>query len=225
MTRYYALAAQIRYYGQVPTTVEKIDGAVRGTGVKSVIFGKNILTVDWPSLLETATDEPFDLTHRKEPVHVTLANLMLNLESLHYFSRMWGFLDADVDHSGRLLTRPEHVRPFQTLLQRAWKGNSAALREMRKNLKTRVDVGPKGIGIAIVDLWNLVRFLFLRDHATCITKLCANPDCCSPYFVQQRRGQKYCTHKCAVLINVRRFREQEAKAKAKSRPKKKGGTK
>lgn len=37
-------------------------------------------------------------------------------------------------------------------------------------------------------------------------KICENPDCPSPQFAQQRRGQKYCTHKCAVLMNVRRFR-------------------
>jgi hypothetical protein len=214
MTGYYDIAANIRYYGQVPTMVGKADDAVWGTGVKSVLWGKNILTVDWLTLLETATDEPFDLSRRREPVHVTLANLALNLDSLYFFTKMWGFLDADVEHSGRLLTRLQHVRPFQTLLQRAWKGSPDALREMKKGLKARVDVGPKGISVAIVDLWNLVRLLFLRDHGAGTTKVCANQDCLSPYFVQQRRGQKYCTHKCAVLMNVRRFREREAKTKS-----------
>jgi len=211
MDNYYELAAYIRYYGQMPTMLGKADGAVWGTGVKSVLWGKNVLTVDWLTLLETATDQPFDLSRKKEPAHVTLANLTLDLDSLHFFTKTWGFLDADVENSGRLLTRPEHVEPFQALLQRAWKGNSTALREMNKDLKARVDVGPKGISVAIVDLWNLVRLLFLRDHVAGTTKVCSNPDCSSPYFVQQRRGQKYCTHKCAVLMNVRRFREREAK--------------
>lgn len=49
-------------------------------------------------------------------------------------------------------------------------------------------------------LWSLIR-------------MCENPDCPTPYFLEARKGQKYCSHKCAVLINVRRFRarrEEEA---------------
>ena len=90
---------------------------------------------------------------------------------------------------------------------------------MAKDVVVRVDMTRKGEGIdiAVVDLWNLTRLLFLRDYSAGRTRVCSNPDCSSPYFLQQRRGQKYCTHKCAVLMNVRRFREREAKVKSQSK--------
>jgi hypothetical protein len=227
MTSYYDIAGHIRYYGHLPTGVEKTEEAVFGD-VPSGIWGKSVLTVDWSALLETArpSGQSFDLGSRKEAVHEALANMALGVNSLYVFTKRWGFLDGDLDtKSGLLQTRPQHVEQFQNLLQRAWRGQGDAISEIAKDVVARIDIGSTGIDIAVVDLRNLVRLLFMRDHVAGRTKICANDDCRSPYFIQQRRGQKYCTHKCAVLINVRRFREQEAKAEAKSRPKKKGGTK
>jgi hypothetical protein len=217
MESYYDTDAHIRYYGQVPDAVGKTGDAVWGTGIETTVFGDNILSADWRSFLETATEQPFDLSRRKEPAHEALANMTLDVDSLYVFTKAWGFLDADVDKDGRLVTRSEHVGPFRDLLQRAWKGEAKAIEEMAKNVKARVDVSTKGVDIALVDLWSLVRLLFLRDHKAGDTRVCANPDCSSPYFLQQREGQKYCTHKCAVLMNVRRFREREAKAKSQSK--------
>ena len=89
---------------------------------------------------------------------------------------------------------------------------------MAKDITARIDVSPTaGVEIAVLELWNLVRFLFLRDYAAGKTRVCANKDCSSPHFLERREGQKYCTHKCAVLMNVRRFRERESKAKSQSK--------
>jgi hypothetical protein len=215
MKHYYATVAQIRYYGQVPKTVGKAAEAVWGTGVESTLFGENVLTrAAWTDFLEAAREQPFDLSRRKEPVHERLANMTLDVDSIYVFTKAWGFLDAEVAPDGRLVTQPQHLEQFQDLLQRAWKGESKALSEIEKDVKARVDVGAKGIDIAVVDLWNLVRLSFLRDHKVGRTKVCANKDCPSPYFLEQRKGQKYCTHKCAVLMNVRRFRERQAKTKS-----------
>ena len=134
-----------------------------------------------------------------------------------------GLPDVDDMGDGRVVMRQDHVEPFQRLLQRAWRGERKAISEMAQDVKARVDVGTKSIDIAVVDLWSLVRLSFLRDHGADRTKVCANPDCSSPYFLQQRKGQQYCTHKCAVLINVRHFRERAAAAK--SQTKKKGAKK
>jgi hypothetical protein len=214
MKSYYTAIVHIRYYGQIPETVGKAQDAVWGTGIESTVFGESVLTADWRALLETAREQPFDLSRRKEPVHERLANMTLDVDSIYVFTKVWGFLDADVAGNGRLVTRPQHLEQFQDLLQRAWRGESKALSEIEKDVKARVDVGAKGIDIAVVDLWNLVRLSFLRDHKVGRTKVCANNDCPSPYFLEQRKGQKYCTHKCAVLINVRRFRERQAKTKS-----------
>lgn len=63
-------------------------------------------------------------------------------------------------------------------------------------------------GLFIINLANLFDAIFEDLH--CTAKICANPDCPHPYFLQKRKGQIYCSHPCAVLINVRRFRERES---------------
>ena len=55
-------------------------------------------------------------------------------------------------------------------------------------------------------LWEYIRYLFLTDYAEKRLFVCEREDCPTPYFVQQRKGQRYCSHDCAVLENVRRFR-------------------
>ena len=212
MSGYYTTTAQIRYYGQLPTAVGKTPDGVWGAGVSSKVWGKNIIAAaDWTELLDDARKEAFDLSRKKEPVHERLANMALDVDSLYAFTRSWGFLDADdmEDHEGRIITRLHHVQPLQLFLQRAWKNEMPAIARMEKDVKARVDVHAKGIDIAVIDLWNLVRLSFLRDYKAGRTKVCTNPDCPTPYFLQQRKGQQYCSHKCAVLMNVRRFRQRQ----------------
>lgn len=212
MKSYYATNTRIRYYGQMPTNVTKFEDGVLVTGIKSTVFGEDVVA-DWRAQLETATDEPFDLSRRRETAHESLANMTLDVDGLYVFTKRWGFLAGESEKNGRLLSRLRHIGPLQNLLQRAWKGDPEALAKVAQDVKARVDVGTTGVDIAVVDLWNLVRLMFLRDYRASRTKVCGNPDCHSPYFLQERRGQKYCSHKCAVLMNVRRFREREAKAK------------
>jgi hypothetical protein len=86
-----------------------------------------------------------------------------------------------------------------------------------EDVTAHIDVNPRGVEIAVHDLWDLARLLFLRDFAAGRTKVCANEDCGSRYFLEQRKGQKFCSHNCAVLINVRRFRSRQVKAQEKKR--------
>jgi len=192
---------------------------------KFTVFGERALTADWTAFLRAAQDIPLDMSRKKEPVHEGLANMTLDVDSLYVFTKTWGLIAGDTDPlTGRFLTRPRDVQPFQHLLQKAWSGETYAISKMAKDESVPVQwryvtvpvvaVSKRHIDIAVVDLWNLVRLLFMRDYAAGRTKVCANPDCPSPYFLQRRRGQKYCSHKCAVLANVRRFREKEAKAKS-----------
>ena len=70
------------------------------------------------------------------------------------------------------------------------------------------------------DLWSFIRIAFLQDYAAGKTKVCQNPDCPTPYFLQKRKGQNHCCRKCVVLVNVRRFRKRQARhAPKKSRVK------
>lgn len=215
---YYETVAKIRYYGQIPETVARDGDEVLMSGITSTVFGKNIPEASWEELLHTARKEPVDLSRRETPPHDDLANLKPDVDSLRAFTRRWGPLSWDNEPAtGRTFTTLNHILPHQSVLRRAWKGNPHAVAEMERDVKTRLDIGRKSIEIAVVDLWSLVRVLFLRDHKIGLTKVCGNPDCDSAFFLQQREGQKFCSHKCAVLMNVRRFRERQAKGK--SRPK------
>jgi hypothetical protein len=231
MESYYTLKAPIRYYGQLPKTLEKLcESAYDAAGTKvrrEIVVGEmdftsdevgSVVEIDGEprgfSFAATATpsDEPLDLSHRKEPAHEALANLVLDSGSLYTFTKRWGFLAGKVDQaSGRFRTQPEDISAYQELLRKAWSGESAAIKTLAKDIEARLDVGPTGVDVAVLELWNLTRLLFLRDHAARKTKVCQNPDCLSPYFLQRRKGQKFCSHKCAVLMNVRRFRRRRGK--------------
>lgn len=209
MKAYYARSARIRYYGQIPSAVWKAGDEVRAKGIKSYIFGEDALNF-WDNALQSASSQSIDLSRRKEPAHEALANLSPDVGSLYAFTKMWGFLTGDVDPlTGEVVSRLQQIAPIQKLLRRAWSGDSNAIKAIAKDVKARLDVRAKGIDIAVVDLWNLVRLLFLLDYWEGKTKICANPDCSSRYFLEQRKGQQYCSHKCAVLMNVRRFRQRQ----------------
>ena len=132
----------------------------------------------------------------------------------------------------------EFAQKQQRVLREAWKGERDALSEIAPGnigppeldldddedvgfimgrVRLQIDIGPNGIDLRAMDLWSYIRFAFLFDYQKGKTKICANQDCSTPYFLEARRGQQYCSHECAVLINVRRFR-----ARAKKRGKKSG---
>jgi hypothetical protein len=72
-------------------------------------------------------------------------------------------------------------------------------------------ITPAGLEIEADDIWSFTRLAFLRDYNLEKTQICANPQCKTPYFLQSKRGQIYCSHRCAVAANVRRFREERDK--------------
>ncbi len=138
--------------------------------------------------------------------------MALDSGSLYAFTKQWGFLAGDVDvASGSFRTRPHHIQKYQDLLRRGWRGEGNPIKDMAKDIVARIEVGRTGIEIGVVDLWSLVRLLFVRDYVAGETRICARDDCPTPYFLLKRRGQKYCTHDCAVVVNVRRFRARTSK--------------
>ena len=79
-------------------------------------------------------------------------------------------------------------------------------------LGARLRVRISAIEIEPQHLWDFTRLLFMRDYLVGDIGVCENPDCVTRYFVKKRKGQVYCCHKCAVLMNVRAFRNRERKA-------------
>jgi len=214
MKSYYVIEASLRYYGRLPAATEVIGGHVFGT----------------------LGSERADATRWKEAPHERLANLQTydtraarlvlttkpvsgvgDPKAIEAFVRKHGVLLGRVnENTGHFDEDAVRFARAQDSLRRAWSGEGAAIKEFEEQvedaLEAHLSVRAGGIEIATENLWSFICVLFLRDHVARKTKVCQNPDCSNPYFLQQRRGQKYCSHKCAVLMNVRRFRERQANA-------------
>ena len=194
---YYAIESTIRYYG--PTVK---DARIENRHV--------FLTPGEPH---------GGMPHWKQPPHEYLAALSVGKQKAEnvseqeaekavlYFVRRFGPLAARASGGMIWIDVPAFLAA-QKLLQEAWRGDGEALDAIAVGLtdELELEAHTQGLELQVRDLWTLIRVLFLRDHASGKTKVCANPDCSARSFLQARKGQKYCSHGCAVLVNVRRFR-------------------
>ena len=227
MKSYYETQAAIRYYGSLPDDVERDSQYVTGRMAFEVKDSDTVGSQPFPA----RSDSPFDMSRWREPPHVALANLSLEnaaLGPVYQFTKRYGYLIGHVDvASGYFYVDVAKIAAMQKLIREAWTGERTAIEKLKNALSAEVSLSIeiKEIEIGISDLWSLIRLLFLRGYATKKTRVCANPDCPAPYFLESRRGQKFCSHACAVLINVRRFRERDAKRRAEHSKKKVEGRK
>jgi hypothetical protein len=115
------------------------------------------------------------------------------------------------------------VRGAQAALRGAWIGNPEYLKAIAGHdpeqneliygaMKPVISVTDTGIELIASDVWTFARLAFLYDYASGKNAICANPDCTknpqgTSYFVRTKHGQKFCCHRCAVLVNVRSFRK------------------
>lgn len=174
--------------------------------------------------LEGKGGAPFDVSRWKDEPHIALANLRDDPKAVLWFTRTYGVLAW----GKRKTVSVRGVLNYRDFLRRAWEGD-AELNWMGPYnffaLPSVKDIWliaqPTGMEITVNALWPLIQFLFSRDWAEKRIRKCENPDCAVPYFRAARRGQRYCSQKCSVLINVRQFRAREAahKTKGESRAK------
>ena len=200
------------------------------------------------------TPSKVDPARWTDPPHVFLANLELNsTDETLMFTRRYGLLNDDedltdknewlhMDEGNFSCSIAEYTRMLkicQMTLRGAWRGDKDDVATMRGHTvgfpgNTRgnlpIEIHSQGNKIEAVtrDLWTFFCILFTRDHAEGRLKICANPGCsAAPYFVANRRGQSYCRHKCAVLINIHRFRQRQRaqrREKKKAQPRKRRRT-
>jgi hypothetical protein len=198
METYYAVKAVIRYYGRLPA---KLDGG------NEYVVG-------------TLSQEASDLSERlgKEPIHRRVANLVVGPDTLLHFTKRHGLFGGDVNHSSRSFRLSgAQFRAMQEILQKAWMGDEKALKTIETNVEARLMLRSERIEIITEDLWSFACVLFLRDFSAGKTGVCANPDCPTRFFLLRRKRQKFCEHKCAVLMNVRRFRDRQRKLQKNNR--------
>lgn len=210
MIKYYDAAARIRYYGEIPDRVW---------------IAKDAGNVE--RLYASPDTQPADPAKWKEPPHFALANLLsdkesglFDLKAAEKFTRTYGVLAEYPGGEQRMIDHVK-IRGLQELIQRAWRGELGKIDEIEMDNiapETELFAMRDGIELRVSDLWTLIRILFLQDYATGRARVCVITDCPrTPYFLQARRGQRFCSHPCAVLENVRRFRGAQRKAQEKSR--------
>lgn len=217
MHRHYALTGTVGYYRPLPTKVELREADTVEPAVKDrlawLALGRRGYILDIGK--SAPIEGPFNSSRWKDPPHVELANLHDDPAAALRFTRSYGVLA--LDYQGEARTIPVgQVLGFRDQLRSAWDGDEKAILDVLDNVKGYLWVRPSGTEIVLEDLWTLIRVMFARDMWDERVKKCQNPDCPAPFFIAVRKGQKFCTQKCAVLINVRHFREREAQHAAKS---------
>jgi hypothetical protein len=73
--------------------------------------------------------------------------------------------------------------------------------------------------LVITGLRSLLSWQFLHDCWKGGLCICSNNECFTPYFVQRRKGQKYCSHDCAMVIATGNYRKKARAAIAEARKK------
>lgn len=227
MRSHYAITGAVRYYRTLPTRVELRSADTVEPEVKDRLAW--LATRRESPMLVIAEATPiegaFNFSRWKDPPQVALANLHDDPAAALRFTRSYGVLA--LDYRGEARTIPvQHVFGFRDRLRPAWDGDEeAVLRILNGEKPAELWPRPTGMEIVIEDLWTLVQVMFARDFWDGRVKKCQNPDCSvMPYFLAARKGQKFCSQKCAVLINVRHFREREAqRTVTKGKHNRKGG--
>jgi hypothetical protein len=189
---HYAVTSTIRYY-KPSQNIDLVPGSPPRLRV---------------TFVETSGEAPFDFSRWKDAPHVALANLRDDPEAVLRFVRVYGWFDQ------RTYVPVREVLDCRDYLRQAWEGG-VILFMLPKAGNIFLSATPTGKHLAVYELWSLIQILFARDWEEKRIKKCGNPDCPAPYFCAVRQGQKFCSQKCAVLINVRHFREREAALKAK----------
>jgi hypothetical protein len=213
MRSHYAITAAIRYYGQLPTDVRVENGQIVCSPPPKLLAALGVMTIPEPGMRWTRIrhNKPFSFSVWKEPPHVVFANLQIDRRDLGpvvKFTREYGQVVGTQD-GGVYRVHLRAVAEFQSLVRRAWQGDADDLQTILRSSDVRFSIGPKEKELSIGTLPSLIAAFTLQDCSQAKLGECANPECPAPFFLKVRRGQNFCSHRCAVLINVRRFRERE----------------
>lgn len=109
----------------------------------------------------------------------------------------------------------------QDRLRLAWRGERTAIQVLRQGVSVanfQVKLGALGRGgdrvlLRTRLLWDYISLIFLIDHDSGRARVCANPECETPYFLQQRTDKEFCSHRCAVTVNNMRRAQKKKEGK------------
>lgn len=225
----YAIQAAVRYYGYAPKEIELAPKR----GLSGVLdLSRPVDTTRWaiPPHLRLANLP----TYRAKNMDMGAKNdLRLDDKAAEAFVQRYGpiytrddvWMDDKRFPAGYFREDIGSIAGAQFLLRAAWTGNTEVIAEHFNDgtlaqaftvasfeiLQNYAARRSSEVLLETEDLWEYTRYLFLTDYAEQRLAVCDRQDCPTPYFVQQRKGQRYCSHDCAVLENVRRFRSKARK--------------
>lgn len=197
------------YEGCVPRVLNVGTGAVIGA-----LTSKRIDPAQWScGPHESLANVRCYDTAKVPQVFTTLAAAGLtDTNEMEGFLMSYGVLVARLNGK-RFDERSVDFAAKQRLLRLAWRRDPSALKEIRAQIMDGLEAKPAlskdgTVEFKTENLWFFLCLRFLQDYEAGLTKICARTDCEHPYFVQKRRGQNYCSRRCAVLSGVRRLRSQ-----------------
>jgi hypothetical protein len=228
MDAQYAIRGVVRYYGWLPKEAALSKGVISGI----LDLSKNVDTTRWSTPPHLAlANLP---TYRKGSSDMRpVSDGGLDPKAAEAFIRRYGPVYTDDDvwlddkrfPAGYFKETVDAIHGAQYLLRKAWSGNSEVIGEHFSDgtlsesfkvvsfeiLQNYAARRSSEVLLETEVLWEYIRYLFLTDYSEKRLSVCEREDCPTPYFVQQRKGQRYCSHDCAVVENVRRFRTKARK--------------
>lgn len=156
--------------------------------------------------------------------HIALANIPANnAAAWKAFKETYGCQQWDAEDAAgwRCVLQAEWERVAKETSQTG-QGVRGDLTYTPDTLDLRFAITPQGeIEMVAASLRDFIIAAFWRDAALGRVKICPSPECPNRYFLESKRGQIYCSHRCAVRENVRRFRlEHEKKQRTRKKVKK-----
>lgn len=173
-----------------------------------------------------------------DPPHVALANLGYNpnlgggladQKAMAAFIKRYGALGVSPEEVGEagdpVWLSLETFHLTQERLRAAWrkrdhrlfvdpdrlKGATGYEHVLRLNWEMR----DGELVMRLASWYDYVAILLARDVAERRARVCGNPNCVAPFFVANRTDTMYCSHPCAVVVNVHRFRRRQQRRRRK----------
>jgi hypothetical protein len=136
----------------------------------------------------------------KQQPHEAFANLAD--DGAANFSREWGPIST--------MPMVEQAKlGWRDILRTAWDRDVEAVKEVQgwvnRYMVTSLKFSDGRIVMESDHLLGTIYLLFLRDHLSGRTAICANPDCEQPYFIKHRATQKFCECSACAAYGQREY--------------------
>jgi hypothetical protein len=195
------------------------------------------LKLDPKELKGGVSDRAVDPKLWADVPHVAFANLgydpqrragVATDDQIRMFTTQYGPLGAGGNEEAATVPQEPfwlslaNFRFLQVQLREAWTKRDASQFTDPANLAMGHELLPMSLKVkgGILEmqpasLYAYMGILLARDIAEGCARVCQNRNCHTPFFIAKRSDQLYCSHPCAVAINVEKFRQRQVRKRSK----------